>query len=125
MVREAAKRAMPETKVVDENGEPRVMYHGTNLTRVNGSMPFWVFNEDSHFGTREQASDAFGRSLRRKELSKIYSVYLDIRNPRRVDDVPEDWLKPHTRDVGGLWEYPPVESDTEKVLPLRKKPLLR
>ena len=87
MVRDAARRAMPETKVVDENGEPRVMYHGTNLTRVNGSMPFWVFNEDSHFGTREQASDAFGRSLRRKELSKIYSVYLSIRNPKRVDDV--------------------------------------
>ena len=36
MMREAAKRALPETKVVDENGEPRVMYHGTNLTRVNG-----------------------------------------------------------------------------------------
>ena len=100
MVREAAKMAMPETKVVDENGEPRVVYHGTNLTRVNGSMPFWVFNEDSHFGTREQAGDAFGRSLRRKELSKIYSVYLDIRNPKRVDDVPEDWLKPHSE----YWE---------------------
>ena len=34
-------------------------------------------------------------------------------------------LKLHTRDVGGLWEYPLVENDTEKVLPLRKKPLLR
>ncbi len=100
MVREAAKRAMPDTKVVDENGEPLVMYHGTNLTRVNGSMPFWVFNEDSHFGTREQASEAFERSLWRMELSKIYSVYLNIRNPKRVDDVPEDWLKTHAE----YWE---------------------
>ena len=103
MVREAAKRAMPETKVVDENGEPRVMYHGTNLTRVNGSMPFWVFNEDSHFGTREQAEDDFGRSLRRKELSKIYSVYLDIRNPKSTADESRIPRMPMRRTLLNIW----------------------
>ena len=30
MVMEAAKLAMPNTKVVDENGNPKVVYHGTN-----------------------------------------------------------------------------------------------
>ena len=103
MVREAAKRAMPETKVVDENGEPRVMYHGTNLTRVNGSMPFWVFNEDSHFGTREQAEDDLGRSLRRKELSKIYSVYLDIRNPKSTADESRIPRMPMRRTLLNIW----------------------
>lgn len=29
MVLEAAKLAMPNTKVVDENGNPKVVYHGT------------------------------------------------------------------------------------------------
>ena len=39
MVREAAAKAMPNTKVVDENGEPLVVYHGTK------SGGFWVFDE--------------------------------------------------------------------------------
>ena len=103
MVRKAAKRALPETKVVDENGEPRVMYHGTNLTRVNGSMPFWVFNEDSHFGTREQAEDDFGSSLRRKELSKIYSVYLDIQNPKSTSDESRIPRMPMRRTLLNIW----------------------
>jgi hypothetical protein len=30
MVMEAAKLAMPNTKVVDENGNPKVVYHQTN-----------------------------------------------------------------------------------------------
>ena len=30
MVKDAAKRAMPDTKVVDENGNPKVVYHQTN-----------------------------------------------------------------------------------------------
>jgi hypothetical protein len=100
MVADAARRAMPDTKVVDKDGNPIVVYHGTNLTRVNNSMPFWVFNEDSHFGTKKQASEAFIRSTRNKELSKIYGVYLDIKNPKRVDDVPQDWIKEHTE----YWE---------------------
>ena len=43
------------SKVVDENGEPKVMYHGTNLTENNGSVAFWKFRPDSHFGTEGQA----------------------------------------------------------------------
>ena len=100
MVREAARRVMPDTKVVDENGEPLVVYHGTNLTRVNNSTPFWVFYEDQHFGSAEQAKDAIPRSRRFKELARIYRVFLDIKNPKRVDDVPMDWIKTHSE----YWE---------------------
>lgn len=32
MVIEAARLAMPNTKVVDENGEPKVVYHGSGMT---------------------------------------------------------------------------------------------
>jgi hypothetical protein len=39
MVIEAAKLAMPNTKVVDENGEPMVMYHGTGK-----EYGFTIFN---------------------------------------------------------------------------------
>ena len=38
MVRKAAKRAMPDTKVVDDNGYPLVVYYGT----TNGK--FYVFD---------------------------------------------------------------------------------
>ena len=79
------------------------MYHGTNLTRVNGSMPFWVFNGDSHFGTREQAEDDLGRSLRRKELSKIYSVYLNIRNPKSTADESRIPRIPMRRTLLNIW----------------------
>ena len=45
------------SKVVDENGEPKVMYHGTDLDVVNNGEPFWTFYDNSHFGTKGQADD--------------------------------------------------------------------
>lgn len=40
MVREAAARAMPNTKVVDNDGKPKVVYHGTR------NAPFTSFDKD-------------------------------------------------------------------------------
>lgn len=92
------------SKVVDADGRPLVVYHGTNLTRRNNNEPFYVFYPDSHFGTEGQARSRvsmyqskaymdfnmkFGQPLN-MELTKIYPVYLNIRNPKRVSDVPMD-----------------------------------
>ena len=71
--------------------------------RKDGSVGEVVSDEDSHFGTREQAEDAFGRSLRRKELSKIYSVYLNIRNPKSTADESRIPRMPMRRTLLNIW----------------------
>ena len=63
------------SKVVDDNGEPLVVYHGT-------SAEFTTFKKgrDSgmHFGTLEQATNRSSRN--------IMPVFLNIRNPKRTHD---------------------------------------
>lgn len=77
------------SKVVDENGEPKVMYHGT---------PWGEFNEFRHFspntGDRTpsghlyfSASKSWAETYTRGEFNKgtnsptLYKVFLNIRNP--------------------------------------------
>jgi hypothetical protein len=55
MVLEAAKLAMPNTKVVDENGNPKVVYHGTG-------SEFYTFRktkESNELGTGYYFSDSY------------------------------------------------------------------
>ena len=86
MVKDAFKAKYPDTKVVDENGEPMVVYHGTDLDIVNQGKPFYKFYNDSHFGTWEQARDRWPI-----DKTTIYRVYLNIENPKRVNDMPGYW----------------------------------
>lgn len=81
------------SKVLDENGEPMVMYHGTDLMQVNQGKPFYTFYPDSHFGTLSQAKDILWNRTADdiEHKPKTYEVFLNIRNPKRVDDMPEDW----------------------------------
>lgn len=64
------------SKVVDESGQPKVVYHGTNAefdkfdTKLSRDL-------GAHFGTKEQA-ETFGKNVK--------PVYLSIKNPLRVDD---------------------------------------
>lgn len=51
MVREAAKKAMPDTKVVDEDGNPMVVYHGTE-------EEFTVFKKNSETGVTNRYNEA-------------------------------------------------------------------
>lgn len=90
------------SKVVDSEGKPLVLYHGTNLSQVNKHKKFYVFYEDSHFGTIGQARDVMGQTKRnmdfyiknglpmKRQRNEVYPVYLNIRNPKRVTDVPFD-----------------------------------
>jgi N12 class adenine-specific DNA methylase len=65
------------SKVVDKNGEPLVLYHGT-LRNFNAFRPL------SHFGTAEQANNRL-KSFR-EEDQRILPVFLKIKKPVRVKD---------------------------------------
>lgn len=76
------------SKVVDENGEPMVMYHGT-------SVEFTRFKRRTgdigmHSGTVEQAGDRGAylaeRGVRSPEGQKILPLVLSIKNPLRMRD---------------------------------------
>jgi hypothetical protein len=64
------------SKVVDENGEPLPVYHGTDVE-------FSVFkNSDigSHFGTSEQAK----RRVYGNNKAFVKSFYLNVKNPLKL-----------------------------------------
>lgn len=98
------------SKVVNEDGTPKVVYHGTNLTRNNHSVPFYEFYPDSHFGTDRQARNRIHRYQSKEamdfdmrlgfpmnmEQTKIYPVFLNIKNPMRTQDVPKYWEETHS-----------------------------
>ena len=86
------------SKVVDENGEPAVMYHGTNLDAVNNGEPFYTFYPSSHFGTKGQAEDRADGKV------KIYQVFLNIRNPQRRNDASQEYLEDHDMTMSEFWE---------------------
>lgn len=89
------------SKVLDADGKPLILYHGTNLTNNNQGKPFWVFYPNSHFGTIGQSQAMISEQEGR---TKTYPVYLNIRNPKRVDDTPEDWEGTHSE-----WWHKQVE----------------
>ena len=87
LVLEAAKIAMPNTKVVDENGNPLVVYHGTN-------NEFNVFEEkfsSSNTGAKNGTIGFYFTPVRsyaeyigRGGSQIIKSVFLNITNPLEV-----------------------------------------
>lgn len=97
------------SKVVDENGEPKVMYHSTNLNWVNKGEPFWTFYEDSHFGTKGQAEDR----QTAKEGVKIYEVFLNIRNPQRRADADQDYLDDKDMTMSEYWQLMVARSKSQ------------
>ena len=84
----------PETssKVVDSNGEPLVVYHGTN-----NEFNVFDFNKadiGSHFGTFTQAKNRLETKLFFKgSKSNISMFFLNIKSIYQVADI-------------GDWEYP-------------------
>lgn len=86
MVMEAAKLAMPNTKVVDEDGNPKVVYHGTpnNFNAFSKEMfgtstdrgiwgnGFYFSDSEQYAKTYEKRGDKQGRTL---------TVFLNIENP--------------------------------------------
>jgi hypothetical protein len=98
-----------DSKVVDENGKPLVVYHGTGAT-------FDTFDTTggndlgSHFGTAAQASD-----FTHQEGGQIKPMYLKIASPLRLRDLGRwgfDELKPELAKLGITVEDSPYRPET-------------
>jgi len=89
----AFKRWFGNSKVVDKNGKPLVVYHGT-------PFDFSTFDTENgaHFGTKDQVDEIHDRhdfSGVTEGLNTI-PVYLAIKNPKRTKDLGPDsaaWKK--------------------------------
>lgn len=73
------KRWFGQSKVVDKNGQPMIMYHGTR-SEIN----FDFMKEFTHFGTVDAANERIG--LLYDGTSHMYPVYLSIQHPLQVED---------------------------------------
>ena len=84
------KRWFKNSKVVNPDGTPRILYHGTNA-RVRFTTFDTVGSElGSHFGTQKQAAKFVTIDEEAGEYrngGRVYPVYLSIQNPLRLRDL--------------------------------------
>lgn len=86
MVMEAAKLAMPNTKVVDEDGNPKVVYHGSNAqftvfdTAKIGSTTGTADGRGFYFTTDEDYARGYVTPS-----GKLFGVFLNIDNHLSYD----------------------------------------
>ena len=84
MVREAAAKAMPDTKVLDDDGFPRMVYHGTY------QHGFTVFKaKDEGVYTSSSKENAEGYSFGAN--SGVYDLFVNAKNPLIVDAEGSKW----------------------------------
>ena len=110
------------SKIVDENGEPLVVYHSTNKIfdtyKERDGIHFGSYNTalgvanekfDPTFDTIEEAQASIA-----KGKFRIDQVFLNIRNPKQSKDLGTGWKQLITEGFdGGL--YRAVEGDTSFV----------
>lgn len=130
------------SKVVDENGEPMVMWHFSKRLQ-NLEDKFYIFNVDrqigTHFGTTKQAKNLKYIPSGKKEVEKpnedlsdfrYYQVFLNIKKPIRLKDegiFDENFLIDAINNIDTLkdyeWEYVNNYSrkSTDKLLDRVKK----
>jgi SAM-dependent methyltransferase/ribosomal protein S18 acetylase RimI-like enzyme len=101
------KKWFAGSKVVDEQGNPKPMFHGTNAD-------FDRFKKKSndvgmHFGTAEQANDRleFLASRRGETGQNVKPVFLRIKNPLRMED-------------NGTWNADTMKSSLLRMFPSDK-----
>ena len=85
----AFKRWFGDSKVVDENGDPLVVSHATN--RKFNVFKIAKHDIGVHFGELEQAQ---ARAVTKKGETRIYEVYLSLKNPVEMDDQQDSWGDP-------------------------------
>ena len=73
------------SKVVDEQGKPMVVYHGT-------ATKFESFRGPSYFtASRGQAADYAANQAQASGLARVMPVYLSLQNPQLVSDDYIEW----------------------------------
>lgn len=120
------KRWFGDSKVVDADGKPLVVYHGTRAEKFEGEeFPFTTFHTNlnalgAHFGTDRTQAEL--RSLH----GDIFDVYLSIQNPLRLRDMGS-WhhteVIPQLKSMG--IDTRDAEADLAKAFDSEYKPELR
>jgi len=77
------KRWFGDSKVVDAEGRPLVVYHGTG-------DDFGAFKVWSHFGSTGAANERAMLPSNERRNANVMPVYLSIKNPLRIKDVDAD-----------------------------------
>ena len=83
----AFKNWFGSSKVVNKNGEPLVVYHGTRTSPVKFKKIMGMFG---HFGTIAAANDKLEWDAHRPGEHAVMPVYLSLQNPVRMEDVHFD-----------------------------------
>jgi soluble lytic murein transglycosylase-like protein len=82
------------SKVVDKDGRPLVVYHGTSYDKLENVFKARPNQVGVHFGTSGQANDRLDYVQRRgaepESGTRAYPVYLSIKKPLRLPDAG-DW----------------------------------
>lgn len=114
-LRQPYQRVNPETvsKIVDENGEPRAVFHGTasefDTFNKNAAKLYWddehgFFFETSKRFAKDYADAAevmlYQSGQNRNAKGRVISAFLDIKNPAEEDftgeyDTPAEWIDQH------------------------------
>ena len=81
------------SKVVDENGEPLVVYHGSR-----SKDKISVFNSYYEKGTFFSTSKNVG-SIYATNENNLYSVFINSKNPLIIDNNGKDWNKINAEDL--------------------------
>ena len=113
MVREAAKRAMPNTQVVGEDGLPRIVYHATDEDFTRFDRTKLGTATEANSGNVDMAKIGFwfnDNDLSGKVATnpaKTKAVFLDLENPARAT-FDELWDGARDEDADGY-----IVEDTE------------
>ena len=81
------KKWFGNSKVVDKDGNPLVVYHGTRTSPSKFKKIMGMFG---HFGTIAAANDKLEWDAHRPGQHAVMPVYLSLQNPARMEDVHFD-----------------------------------
>lgn len=102
----AFKKWFGDSKVVDESGNPLVVYHGTGASFESFDTKRGEFGDlGSHFGTSKAAYEA-GEIYRhgREDTGIVYPAFLSIKNPLKMRDME-------------FWEFDKIAAELNKTNP--------
>jgi hypothetical protein len=105
LVKEAAKLSMPNTKVVDRYGYPKVVYHGTSSDEqfnvFDGSNGIFLTSSPSNAEEYTRARSSLWSSP--IQTGRVMPLFVNIENPLEVDANKRLW-----RNINVDWSDTPV-----------------
>jgi len=98
MVNAAAKAAMPNTKVVDENGNPKKVYHGTHTYGFTEFAQPGEFLQGLIWATdQKRYAEVYADYAMGEDEAGVYDLFVNIQNPLDLGYI-EDVVRSETWD---------------------------